>query len=315
LPKTDFPQIHFGNQKNTDCEGSKMALMNTKEMLKKATEEKFSLCAFNVDTLDYVRAVIQAAEEERAPIIVETVEQAIEEMGLKYFTKLVRQMGEDASIPVGLHLDHGSSLEWIKACLDAGFTSVMIDASSKPLKENIRITQQVVKMAENYGVFTEGEIGHVPGIEEGIERQTTDLVYTNPSEAVEYCKESGVESLAVSIGTVHYMRKIPLELDFDLLGKIREVVKVPLVLHGGAAVIDQDMRRVVEHGIAKYNIAYKGYKAYLGGIEEDLKNLNEEIVPGRLFVFPSKVIKAGVEAAKKEIRSKIKLLGASGKAG
>jgi fructose-bisphosphate aldolase class II len=291
-----------------------MPLMNTKEMLKKATKEKFSLCAYNVDTFDYIRAVIQAAEEERAPIIVETVEQAIEEMGLKYFAKLVRQMGEDASIPVGLHLDHGSSIEWIKACLDAGFTSVMIDASDKPLKENIRITREVVKMAEKYGVFTEGEIGHVPGIEEGIESQTADLVYSNPSEAAEYCKESGVESLAVSIGTVHYMKKTPLKLDFDLLGKIRKVVNVPLVLHGGAAVTDPDMRRAVEHGIVKYNIAYKGYRAYLSGIEENLRNLNEEIVPGRLFVFPSKAIKAGVDAAKREIRSKIKLLGASGKA-
>lgn len=291
-----------------------MSLMNTREMLKKATEEKFSICAYNVDTLDYIRAIIQAAEEERAPIIVETVEQAIEEMGLKYFAKLVRQMGEDASIPVGLHLDHGSSIDWIKACLDAGFTSVMIDASSKPLKENIKITQEVVKAAEKYGAFTEGEIGHVPGIEEGIERQTADLVYTNPSEAAEYCKESGVESLAVSIGTVHYMKKNPLKLDFDLLGEIRKAVSVPLVLHGGAAVTDPDMRRAVEFGIVKYNIAYKGYRAYLRGIEEDLRNLNEEVVPGRLFVFPSKVIKAGVETAKREIRSKIRLLGASGKA-
>ncbi len=291
-----------------------MPLMNTKEMLRKATEEKFALCAYNVDTLDYIRAIIQAAEEEHAPVIIETVEQAIEEMGLKYFAKLVRQMGEEASIPVGLHLDHGSSIEWIKACLDVGFTSVMIDASSKPLKENIRITQEVVKAAEKYGAFTEGEIGHVPGIEEGIERETTDLVYTDPSEAAEYCKESGVESLAVSIGTVHYMRKIPLKLDFELLAKIRKVVSIPLVLHGGAAVTDPDMRLAVENGIAKYNIAYKGYRAYLRGIEDDLRNLNEEVVPGRLFVFPSKVIKAGVEAAKKEIRSKINLLGASGKA-
>ncbi len=292
-----------------------MSLMNTKEILRRATTQKFSLCAFNVDTLDYVRAVIEAAEEERAPIIVETVEQAIEEMGLKYFAKLVRQMGEDAAVPVGLHLDHGSSLEWIRACLDAGFTSVMIDASSRPLKENIEITRRVVKMAEKFGAFTEGEIGHVPGIEEGIERQTTDLVYTDPAEAAEYCRESGVDSLAVSIGTVHYMRKTPLELDFALLDRIRKMVEVPLVLHGGAAVIEEDMRRAVEHGIVKYNIAYKGYKAYLRGIAEDLKNLNEEIVPGRLFVFPSKVIKAGVTAAKEEIRSKIKLLGGSGKAG
>jgi len=291
-----------------------MSLLNTEKALKRATEEKYSICAFNVDTLEYIRAIVQAAEEERAPIIIEAVEQAIEEMGLKYFAKMVRQMAEDASIPVGIHLDHGSSIEWIKACLDAGFTSVMIDASNKPLKENILITQEVVKIAEKYRAFTEGEIGHVPGIEERSEGPTSDLVYTDPDEAAKYCRESGVQSLAISIGTVHYMRKEPLKLDFNLLGRIRKVVNVPLVLHGGAAVMEQDMQRVVEHGIVKYNIAYKGYKAYLTGLEQGLKNIKEEVLPGKLFVFPSQVIKAGLESAKKEIRSKIKLLGANGKA-
>jgi fructose-bisphosphate aldolase, class II len=292
-----------------------MSVLNTEEFLKNASEQRYALCAYNVDTLDYIRAVVDAAEEEQAPIIIETVEQAIEAMGLKCFSKVAREMAEEASVPVGIHLDHGSSLDWVKACLDVGFTSVMIDASHKPLKDNIMITREVVRLAEKYGAFTEGEIGHVPGIEERAEGPQSDLVYTEPEEAAAYCRESGVQSLAVSIGTVHYMKKQPLKLDFHLLDRIRTVVQVPLVLHGGAAVTDSDMRMAVEHGIVKYNIAYKGFKAYLTGLERGLKDIKEEILPGKLFVFPSEVIQAGVKIAKEEIRSKIRLLGGNGKAG
>jgi len=291
-----------------------MAPMNTRDILREATKQRFSVCAYNVDTLDYLRAIIEAAERERAPIIVESVEPALESMGLKYFAKIARTMAEDAKVPVGIHLDHGTTLEWVKACLDEGFSSVMIDASNKPLSENIRITKEVVKLAEKYGAFSEGEIGHVPGIDENSEGTRSDLIYTDPDEAMEYCRESGVHSLAVSIGTVHYMRKEPLKLDFNLLDRIRKTVHVPLVLHGGAAVTDQDMRTAVEHGIAKYNIAYKGFKAYLTGLHKALDTIKEEIMPGKLFVFPSEVIKAGVESARQEIQSKIRLLGASGKA-
>lgn len=166
-----------------------MSLLNTEEALRQATEQRYCLGAYNVDTLDYMRAIVQAAEEERTPIIIEAGEQAIKGMGLKYFAKLARQMAEDASVPVGIHLDHGGSLDYIKACLDAGFTSVMIDASHKPLKENILITQKVVKFAERYKALTEGEIGRVPGIEERPESHKSDMVYTNPDEAAEYCRK------------------------------------------------------------------------------------------------------------------------------
>lgn len=291
-----------------------MSLLNTEAELKRATEEKYCLCAFNIDSLEYMPAIVQAAEEERAPIIMEANEVAIAGMGLKYFAMVARQRAEDAAVPVGIHLDHGSSVDSVKACLDAGFTSVMIDASSKPLQENIRITREVVDLARRYGAFTEGEIGHVPALRETSEGPQSRLVYTDPSDAEIYCRESGVDSLAVSIGTVHYMRREPLQLDFPLLVKIRRSVTVPLVLHGGAAVPDPDMQRAVSEGIVKYNIAYKGYRAYLNGLAQGLRDVKEEVLPGKIFVYPSQVIKAGLESAKSEIRSKIRLLGASGKA-
>jgi len=291
-----------------------MSLLNPEAELKRATEEKYCLCAFNVDSLEYMPAIVQAAQEEHAPIIIEVNEVSLAGMGLKYFAMMAKYLAADVSVPVGIHLDHGSSLDGIKACLDAGFTSVMIDASKKPLKENIRITKEVVQLAEKYGAFTEGEVGHIPGLREASEGSKSELVYTDPSEAETYCRESGVQSLAVSIGTVHYMRREPLQLDFSLLARIRKVVSVPLVLHGGAAVPDVDMQKAVEYGIVKYNIAYKGYRAYLNGLEQGLKDVKEEVLPGKIFVYPSQVIKAGLESAKKEIRSKIKLLGANGKA-
>ncbi|RPJ34329.1 MAG: class II fructose-bisphosphate aldolase [Deltaproteobacteria bacterium] len=291
-----------------------MSFLNTARALRQATEQGYCLGAYNADNLDYMRAIVQAAEEEQALVIMAGGEQALQRMGLKYFAKVARQLAEETPVPVGIHLDHGGSLETIKACLDEGFTSVMIDASHRPLRENILLTREVVKLAERYGAFTEGEIGHVPGFEEKPEGERNDLAYTDPAEAAEYCRESGVHSLAISIGTVHYMRKEPLKLDFHLLDRIKKAVPVSLVLHGGAAVTDEDMGKAVVHGIVKYNIAYKPYRAFLYGMEEELKNLKEEISPGKLFVFPSQIMKAGVEAAKKIIRLQIRLLGASGKA-
>jgi fructose-bisphosphate aldolase class II len=291
-----------------------MSLLNTEAELKRATEEKYCLCAFNVDSLEYMPAIIEAAEEEHAPIMMEANEVAIAGMGLKYFAMVARQRAQEASVPVGIHLDHGSSVDSIKACLDAGFTSVMIDASRHPLQENIRITREVAELARKYGAYSEGEIGHVPALRETSEGPGSALVYTDPGEAEIFCRESGVDSLAVSIGTVHYMRREPLQLDFPLLAKIRAAVSVPLVLHGGAAVPDPDMQRAVAQGIVKYNIAYKGYRAYLAGLAQGLRDIKEEVLPGKIFVYPSQVIKAGLSSAKQEIRSKIRLLGASGKA-
>ena len=288
-----------------------MALVNTKEMLKKATEGKYAVCAFNVDNFELARAAVLAAEEERAPVIIAVVEPAYRAMGLYYFANFVRSLAENTLVPVALHLDHGSSVQSARECLDAGFTSVMIDASDKPLKANIKITLEVLKLAEKYDASVEGEIGHIPGFETESEDLSHDVVYTDPVEALEYYKQTGIHSLAVSIGTVHYMRREPLRLDFNLLERIRQIVDVPIVLHGGAAVTDEDMRSVVQRGVAKYNIAFKVYKAFLMGMHTALDNLREEVAPGKLFVFPYDVIRSGLEAAKSEMRSKIRLLGSA----
>jgi len=285
-----------------------MPLVDTRAMLTKATRQRYAVCAFNVECFELAVAVVEAAEEESAPVILSVVEPAMRAMGPKRFADFARGLAEDATVPVALHLDHGPSIEVVKECLDLGFTSVMIDASSKPLEENIRITLEVMKLAERYGASVEGEVGYVPGIEDKADVPTADAAYTSPEEARVYCRETGVHALAVSIGTVHYMVKQPLKLDFDLLTEIRNAVSVPLVLHGGAAVVDKDMVAVVERGIAKYNIAYKPYRAFLYGLKDALDNLSEEVAPGKLFVSPAAIMESGIRAAKDEMASKIRLL-------
>jgi|LSQX01.1.fsa_nt_gb fructose-bisphosphate aldolase class II len=285
-----------------------MPLVNTREMLRKATDEKYAVCAFNVECFELAIAVIEAAEEEKAPVILSVVEPAMRAMGSNRFARFARGLAEQASVPVALHLDHGSSMKIVRECLDLGFTSVMIDASSEPLEENIKITLEAMRLAEGYGACVEGEVGYVPGVEDKACDQVGDAAYTSPDEAKVYCEKTGVHSLAISIGTVHYMVKEPLKLDFELLDEIRKTVKVPLVLHGGAAVLDKDMLTAVERGIAKYNIAYKPYRAFLHGLEDALDNLSEEVAPGKLFVSPAAVMESGVRAAKDEMASKIRLL-------
>ncbi|MCR4424920.1 MAG: class II fructose-bisphosphate aldolase [Firmicutes bacterium] len=292
-----------------------MPLARVVDMLKTATERKYAICAFNVECFDVARAAIEAAEAERAPVIVEAVEPALRSMGLTHIANYVRRLAEEASVPIGLHLDHGGSLDIVRECLEAGFTSVMIDASHLSLEENIRVSSIAVRMGRDYGACVEGEIGRVPGLEAEGPSEGGDRSYTDPAEAAEYCERSGIDCLAVSIGTVHYMRRVPLELDIDLLHRIRKAVRVPLVLHGGAAVVDDDMRTVVQAGICKYNIAFKPYKAFVTGLRNALDNLQEEVSPGKLWVSPAAIMQAGREAAKAEMRSKIRLLGGSGQAG
>lgn len=291
-----------------------MALVNMREMLEKARRGSYCVCAFNVDNLELIRAVVEAAEMEESPVIIEILEPCVKEIGPELFAMVARSFAESVNVPVAVHLDHGLSVETCKRCLDAGFTSVMIDSSFKPFEENVSDTKAVVEYAKKYDATVEGEIGQVAGLEAGPENLDKDVVFSDPEEVAEYCKKSGVDCVGVSIGTVHYMRKDPLNLNFGLLREIRETVDIPLVLHGGAAVTDDDMKTAVELGICKYNIMYKGYKAFLAGMKESLDNLNEEVVPGKLMVFPYRTIRNGLDFAVEEYRSKIRLLGGSGKA-
>lgn len=289
-----------------------MSLMNTRKVLADATAGQYCICAFNVDNFELARAVVEAAEAEKSPVIIEVMEYVLKELGLAHFTDYTIRLAREAAVPVGIHLDHGDNPAVAKDCIEHGFTSVMIDYSSRSLEENIQVTRQVLEWAEPFGCLVEGEIGYVPDFTD--EAGSDAPVYTDVDQAIRYCRESGVHALAVSIGTVHYMRKEPLVLDFDLLERLRECVDVPLVLHGGAAVEEDDMLRAVRGGIVKYNIAFKPFRAFIQGLREAIEEMNEEVAPGKLFVFPSKILDGGRASAVREMRQKIRLLGGSGRA-
>jgi fructose-bisphosphate aldolase class II len=265
-----------------------------------------------------MRAVIEAAEEENAPVIVEIGERELRKIGIPFFAVLAKERAIKSKVPVVVHLDHGRSPEFIGECLKAGFSSVMFDGSARPIEENIQMTKEIVGMAGKYGASVEAEVGRVPGIEGSVATTVSsnaeNIVLTDPEEASRLVEETKVDALAVSIGTAHYMRRKPFTLDFELLKELSCSINVPLVLHGGAAVTDEDMRHCVELGICKYNIAFKVYKALISGIDSALSEMIEEVAPGRLVVSPASIIDRGLACARDEIRQKIRILGSAGKA-
>jgi fructose-bisphosphate aldolase class II len=280
------------------------------QMLSKASEAGYAVCAFNVDHMEMIRALVEAAEAEQAPVIIQIEFNHGREMGLEVFTTVGKLFAERSNLPVALHLDHGTTLDGCKACLDAGFTSVMFDASDRSLLENVKMTQAVVELAQAYDTSVEGAVGYIPSVMDNPD----ECLLSDPQEVQEYCEMTGVDCVSVAIGNVHYMQDELLHLDFERLQEIRRRVTVPLVLHGGAAVTDQDMKKSVALGISKYNIMYKIHKAFLLGTKESLDHLNDEVTPGKYLVASYPTLRYGLDAAVADCRSKIRILGSSGKA-
>ena len=215
-----------------------MALTNPKDMFVAAYSGRYAIGAFNVNNMEIVQGIMEAASEEKSPVILQVSAGARKYAGQVYLMKLVEAaLTEDASVPVAVHLDHGSSFELCKDCIDGGFTSVMIDGSHLPFEENIALTKKVVDYAHPRGVWVEAELGKLAGMEEHV--QNADHVYTDPREAVEFVERSGCDSLAVAIGTSHgaYKFKGDAKLDFERLEAIGKLLPdYPLVLHGASSV-------------------------------------------------------------------------------
>ena len=230
-----------------------MALMTTTEMLKRAQQGGYAIGAFNIDMMEMAQAVLSAAEEARAPIIIQTTTATLAYASPGAFFGMVSEMAKEVSVPVALHLDHGASLALAKKTLEAGYTSVMFDGSRECLAENIALTRQVVEAAAAYGVPVEAELGKVGGQEDAIIVQGAE--HTDPEEARSFVQQTGVASLAVSIGTAHGFYQGTPTLDFERLSQIRSVVPVPLVLHGASGLSEEDIKACIARGICKINIA------------------------------------------------------------
>ena len=228
-----------------------MPLVTSTEMFKKAYEGKYAVGAFNVNNMEIIQGIIEAAKIEQAPLILQVSAGARKYASHIYLMKLVEAAVEDSGLPICLHLDHGEDFEICKACVDGGFTSVMIDGSKHSFEENIELTKRVVDYAHNKGVVVEAELGKLAGVEDAVKVDAKDATYTDPDQAVEFVERTGVDSLAIAIGTSHgaYKFKGKPELDFARLEKISNMLpNFPLVLHGASTVIPSFVEECNKYG-------------------------------------------------------------------
>ncbi len=219
-----------------------MPLVTSKEMFAKAYQGQYAIGAFNVNNMEIIQGIVEAAKEEQAPLILQVSAGARKYASHTYLMKLVEAALEDSGLPICLHLDHGEDFEICKACVDGGFSSVMVDGSRLPFEENISLTKQVVEYAHARGVVVEGELGRLAGVEDAVKVKAKDATYTDPDQAVEFVQRTGVDSLAIAIGTSHGAYKFSGEpnLDFDRLKKISSLLPgYPLVLHGASTVLPE----------------------------------------------------------------------------
>ena len=255
-----------------------MPLVTTKEMFERSMKEHFSIGAFNINNMEFIQAITDAAEEAKSPVILQVSSSAIKYARMNYLIKMVEAAVESTTIPIALHLDHGPDFETCKMCIDAGFTSVMIDGSKYDFEENVALTKQVVEYAHSKGVVVEAELGKLAGVEDEVNVAADDARYTDPDQAYEFVTRTGCDSLAIAIGTSHgaYKFKGDAKLRFDILQKIKEKLpNTPIVLHGASSVIpslvdmcnsnggnipgakgcpDEMLKQAGENGVSKINV-------------------------------------------------------------
>lgn len=282
-----------------------MPLVSSKELLLKAQKENYAVGAFNVENMEMVQAVIEAAEELQSPVIMQTTPSTLKYADADYFYANVATAAKKASVPVVLHLDHGSSFELAMKVFRAGYTSIMIDGSHSVFEENIEITKAVVKVCHPANVPVEAELGKVGGKEDDLDGGAGG--YTDPAEAAEFVERTGVDFLAVAIGTAHGVYKGIPKLDLERLSEIREAVSVPLVLHGTSGVPDDTVKECIKRGICKVNYATDLRIAFTEGVKSVLEEKPETIDPKKYNVM-------GRENVKKYVMEKILVCGSKNKA-
>lgn len=229
-----------------------MPLVTTKEMFKKSMDGHYAIGAFNVNNMEIIQGIIDAAKQENSPVILQASSGAIKYARVNYLMKMVEAAVEEApNIPIAIHLDHGPDFETCKMCIDAGFTSVMIDGSKYDFDENVELTKKVVDYAHAHGVVVEAEIGKLAGIEDDVNVSQDDAIYTDPEQAKEFVEKTGCDSLAIAIGTSHgaYKFKGEAKLRFDILAKIKALIpNTPIVLHGASTVIPELVEMCNKYG-------------------------------------------------------------------
>lgn len=291
-----------------------MSLVSLKEMLEKARREKYCVGAFDASTIEMAMKIVEAAEETKSPIILMGLTIDLQGDMLDYWLYSLRKIAEKAAVPVCLHLDHATDMDFLKKCVDKGFTSVMYDASVHPLEENIRLTKEAVDYAHAHGVTVEAELGHVgDGIVSGEVRKDEDYdnpddYLTNPDELRYFIEKTGVDCLAVAVGTSHGVYVHTPKLHFDRLDLLNEISTVPMVMHGGSGTPDDQIKKAVARGICKLNIYSEMLSAYYGELKKKLESQST------LAIWVSKANEQPLEALKRVVLDKIDLVGSANKA-
>lgn len=283
-----------------------MSLVTVAELMPQAEREGYAIGAFNANNLEFVQAIVAAAENQRSPVIIQASQGAIKYAGLEQITAMVKTAAEKASVPVALHLDHGTDFNQVMRCIRAGFTSVMIDASKFPLDENIALVRRVVEVAHAVGVSVEAELGRIGGTEEHVTVSEREAFFTDPEEAEVFVRATGVDTLAVAIGTAHGPYRGEPKLDFDRLSAIRARVNIPIVLHGSSGVPDDAIRRAVALGVRKINIDTDLRQGFMARLREVMAEHPEEYDPRKLL-GPAR------DTLQKIIEHKMQVFGSAGR--
>lgn len=282
-----------------------MTLVTMATLLKRAYEEKYAIPAFNFFNTDFITAIIETSEEEKAPAILQIHEMLPgPQSRFSWWCAIARSAIERTEIPIALHLDHGGSFDIAVKAIVSGCSSVMIDKSALPMAENIAITKRVVDVARVAGTTVEAELGHMTTAQKGESGGLDESVFTIPEEAAEFVKETGIDALAASVGSVHGLYRGKAEINFDRLQEINKLVRKPLVLHGGTGIPDESLKRTAQYGVSKVNVATALGVTYFSTIQVAMREQKEA---ANFFG----VTESARQAVKETIRQKIRLLGCS----
>ena len=291
-----------------------MSIVNAKDMLLKATEEKYAVGAFNITNLIQMEAVVETAIEKKSPLIIQTSVTPSKFLNPRVLAAIFKTLAESAPIPICLHLDHCSDVQYCKVCADAGYTNIMIDASKQDFQENIKQTKEIADYCHKLGgISVEGELGTVSGVEDQVKVAEDEAALCDPQQALEFVDQTGIDIFAPAIGTAHgvYKTKDP-KLDFDRLKEIAELIngkqiRIPLVIHGGTGLKPDVARRLVSLGGSKFNVSTDLKHALIDATHDYISSHRDEYNPGKIDIAVKEAIKA-------KVAYWIDLLGSAGKA-
>lgn len=288
-------------------EASHVSFGSFKEVLEDGLKHGYAVGQFNINNLEFTQAIVEVANEEGAPVILGASEGAIKYMGLEYVAAIARVAAETSRVPVVLHLDHGGSFDMVMKCVRHGFTSVMIDGSHHAFADNVALTKKVVEACHSVQVHVEAELGRIGGVEDDLTVDAREAALVHPDEAEEFVRVTAVDAFAPAIGSAHGHYKGKPELAFDRLAEVQKRTGVPLVLHGGTGIPDEDIRKAISLGVSKINVNTENQSAFTDAIRH-IFEADKKVYDPRKYLGPARA------AIKEAVRTKIQLFGSSGRA-